>query len=106
MQCLSRAFPGIPPFSSPQVVLVGRHEEIAGCKCGKEIWLENGKSSSGQGIFKEGGREEEKEQKRKKKLQLGTDWRETKMDCTVEGNRKMALIKKKKKVWDRKTRRV
>lgn len=67
MQCLSRAFLGIPPFSSPQVVLVGGHEETAGCKCRKEkIWLENGKSSSGQGIFKEGGREEEKEQKKEK----------------------------------------
>lgn len=64
MQCLSCAFPGIPPFSSPQVGLAGEDKEIAWCKCGKEmIWLENGGSSSGQGIF----RKEEERRRRSEK---------------------------------------
>lgn len=52
----------LPPFSSPQMSLAGEDEEITWCKRRKEkIWLENGGSSSGQGVFKKGGREEEKE---------------------------------------------
>lgn len=42
--------------------LPGEDEEIASYKCGKEkIQLEKGGSSPGQGIFKEGGREQKKE---------------------------------------------